>query len=96
MKLFRRPRHPTAFQLDVKTPSGLCKATVIDISVGGAQLAGVSGVMHGDKLTLQAFDTSLTGYVRWTGANKVGIAFTVPPTPQQLDSLRQGVRRSTY
>ncbi|MCF7699063.1 PilZ domain-containing protein [Loktanella sp. M215] len=93
IKHFRRFRHPSAFHLVVKTPSGSCSATVVDISAGGAQLKNVTGVLHGDKLTLQVLDISLTGFVRWTRGDKVGIAFTVPPTPELLDALRKGARQ---
>ena len=94
VKLYRHSRHRTSYQTMVETPMGVFAGTIVDVSAGGAQLAGLPGVLHGDRLTLLFNGMKLTGYVRWAKVGKVGIAFLIPLSGDVVASLRQGERRS--
>ena len=89
---FRRHRYPTAFPLQVTTPLGRQKATLIDVNQGGARLEGLANVMRGDRVTLLVLNEQVPATIRWVAAHRVGVAFLMPARTALVDLMRQGIR----
>lgn len=64
-----------ALQTNLETPLGRARCTVIDLSLGGAQLETAEPVDLGESLWLWLGKAKVFGTVQWARGNMIGVQF---------------------
>lgn len=96
---YRTHRYQTEFPLEMRTPSGMQKGKVINVSNVGARVSGLKNIGRGDKVQLHILGYRVEAVVRWVSDDRTGVTFRPQITDDQLDTLRyrqharQGHRR---
>ena len=85
---YRPHRYNTHYPVDLRTPSGPQKATVIDVHSAGARLEGLRNVTRGDKVQLNILSLQADAVVQWVAGGRAGVAFRPAISEAQVDTLR--------
>lgn len=86
---YRALRHPTDYDVKMKSGSGLQTVKLIDINSKGAQLTGSNGLASGDKIALSVMNTTIAAVVLWSGEGCAGITFRPQISQQVVDRISQ-------
>ncbi|WP_159087014.1 PilZ domain-containing protein [Loktanella sp. Alg231-35] len=85
---YRPHRYLTEFPVNLRTPIGPQKVTVLDVNTTGARLIGIQGIKRGDKLGINVLSHHVEALVRWVSNDRAGIVFRPQITEDQVDTLR--------
>jgi hypothetical protein len=85
---YRPHRYPTAFPVEIRTPSGPQQGTVVDVNMTGARITGVRGLWRGDRVHFTVLSRQAEGVVAWARQDMIGIIFRPVITDELVDTLR--------
>lgn len=85
---YRTHRYPTQFPIEIRTPIGPQRGSVIDVNTTGVRISGMRHLRRGDKVKLSFLAHQVDAVVQWASDDLVGLAFRPRITDDQVDTLR--------
>ncbi|MEO1639173.1 MAG: PilZ domain-containing protein [Pseudomonadota bacterium] len=85
---YRSHRYQTQYPVNLHTPSGVQRGSIIDVNNGGARVLGMHDLARGDKVSMTVLSHKIDAIVCWAESDRAGLTFRPRLNDHMLDTVR--------